>query len=393
MHNTVRKSLLTTTRSALTSKIGLCNATLARCYASVSMESIKILRQQTGAPLADCKKALESEGDVEKAKVWLRKKGLMTAEKKSGRTAAEGLIGIALTQDAHKAVLLEVNSETDFVSRSSKFQDMVNGVSQTALSLNSSSSDLTELKNATYHNTKSTVDEYVKELVGVIGENLQVRRWARMDITPHLTSNDPNTRVYGAIGHYVHNRPTVKVEGQKEEELTPHLLGSIGSVVGVKATVSNGVSEDVIQPKLKELGVQLTRQVTAANPSYLVRSDVPQSVLDKEREILMDQTKALPANQSKTPEILTRIVDAKLGKYVEENVLMEQKFIMDDKVTISKLLQKAGEDVEAQLKSQDSTAKVSFDVVGFMKFVVGEGIEKAEHNFAAEVQQQVKGSS
>ena len=280
---------------------------------------VKELRERTGAGMMECKKALvENNGDIEAAADWLRKTGLAKADKKSDRIAAEGRI--AMAQDGNKAVLVEINSETDFVAKDSNFLAFTEEVASTAL--DSGALDAEALKAArTSHG--SSVDEGRQELVSKVGENVQVRRVARMEST-------------NAIGAYVH-----------------------GGRIGVLVEVKGGNPE---------LARGLAMHIAAMNPPYISSADVPAEFVAREKEIAMAQVK----DSGKPVEILEKMIAGKVAKTVNEMCLTGQPYVLDTNQTVESVLKAAG----------------GAQVLNFVRLAVGEGIEKKEDDFAAEVMKQ-----
>ncbi|MDI3261798.1 MAG: translation elongation factor Ts [Fulvimonas sp.] len=287
---------------------------------TISAQLVKELRERSGAGMMECKKALvENHGDIDAAMEWLRKSGLAKADKKAGRIAAEGRIVAA--QAPGKAVLVEVNCETDFVTRNPDFIKFSDTVAQVAL--NSGAADIESLKAATYPGN-GTVEEAAKALVATIGENIQVRRMARVESD-------------GVIGSYIHN-------------------GRIGVLVA-------------LQGGNEELARGIAMHVAAMNPQYVDPADVPAEFLAKEKEIALaamsDKEKSKPA------DILDKIVTGKVNKIVSEITLVGQPYVLDTGISVGEALRKAGAKVQA-----------------VARLAVGEGIEKTEEDFAAEVMKQ-----
>lgn len=294
---------------------------------AISASLVKDLREKTGAGMMDCKKALtETNGDIEAAIDWLRKKGLSKAAKKSGRVAAEGLVGFAT--DGTKGTVVEVNSETDFVARNENFQAMVSQIAELALS---AEGDLAKLLSASYPGHSGSVEDYVKEMVGTIGENMAVRRTEALSVDT------------GVIGAYVHNKVS---DG----------LGKIAVLVGIE-----GKGDD---SKMLELARQIAMHVAAANPVALALDDVPKDVLDRESAILADKNKGKPEN------IMEKIIAGGLKSYAKEHCLLDQAFIHDPSKSVTQAVKEVGD---------------GLTVKGFVRFALGEGIEKKEDDFAAEV--------
>ena len=300
--------------------------------ADITAVLVKELRETSGAGMMDCKKALtETVGNMEEAVDWLRKKGLAAAAKKSGRIAAEGLVNVA-TDGANGAVI-ELNSETDFVARNPEFQAFVGSICQVALS---QGGDFDKTSAAVIDGGKSVVDT-VTEMVGTIGENLSFRRSAGITVSE------------GAVASYVHGA------------VAPN-QGKIGVLIGLQSAGDAG--------KLAEFGKQLAMHIAAANPQWVSQEEVDTDAVDREREVLADQAR----EAGKPEEIVQKMVDGRLRKYYEEVCLMDQTFVIDGETKISKAVEAAAGDAGAPIK-----------IVGFARFQLGEGIEKEESDFAAEV--------
>ncbi len=301
--------------------------------AEITATLVKELRDKTGAGMMDCKRALgDAAGDMEAAVDWLRKKGLAAAAKKSGRIAAEGLVGVATRGQA--GAVVEVNSETDFVARNELFQALVRTIAGLAVS---GDGNVETLKNTPYPGTGRTVAEEVAELVGRIGENLVLRRVERLAVSK------------GVVASYMHN------------SLAPG-LGKIGVLVALE---SEGSAE-----ALAALGRQLAMHVAAANPQYLDIASVSASALDRERAILHEQAQV----SGKSEDIVARMVEGRLRKYYEESVLLEQVYVIDGETRVSKVVEAAAKTAGAPIK-----------VTGFVRMQLGEGIDKPTTDLAAEV--------
>jgi elongation factor Ts len=303
--------------------------------AEISASMVKELREKTGAGMMDCKAALkENDGDMETSTDWLRKKGLARAGKKEGRVAADGLI-CAVVEGKIGAVV-EVNSETDFVARNDKFQDMVRHVAKIALT---TGGDLEKLKAAKFPGTANTVEAQVKEAVATIGENMTLRRTACVSVTN------------GVVSSYVHNAAAPG-------------LGKIGVLVALESTGDAG--------KLAEFGKKLAMHIAAANPLALNQSDLDPAVIAREKAIYEDQ-----AQQSgKAPEIAAKMAEGRLNKeFFKQSVLLMQDYVIEGKDTVAKV-------VEAQAKVVGAPVVVT----AFKRFQLGEGIDKPTGgDFAAEV--------
>ena len=307
--------------------------------ADIPASLVKELREKTGAGMMDCKKALtENDGDLEQSVDWLRKKGLSAAAKKAGRTASEGLVGMALADKA--GALVEINAETDFVARNENFQNFVRTVAGIALEM---AGDLERIKAAPYPGGGRTVAEELTQMIATIGENLSLRR------AVHLSVSE------GAVASYMHN------------QVAPG-LGKIGVLVGLE---SDGSPEAVVA-----FGRQLAMHVAAAAPQALSVDDVDAAALERERAVLTEQASA----SGKPEEIVAKMVEGRLRKYFQEVVLLEQTYVIDGESKVGKAVDAAARDMGGALR-----------VTGFERFALGEGIEKKESDFAAEVAAQLAG--
>jgi elongation factor Ts len=294
--------------------------------AEITASLVKELRESTGAGMMDCKKALqETGGDQEKAKDWLRKKGLSTAAKKSGRTAAEGLVAV-LTEDT-SGVVVEINTETDFVARNETFQAFVARVAKLAQAANG---DLGALNAAEFPGGGRTVAEELTHNIATMGENMTLRRSAGLNVKK------------GIVAGYVHNA----------------LAGGLGKIGVLVALESDGDAG-----KLAALGKKLAMHVAAAGPEWLDVGDVDTAELDRERNVLAEQARA----SGKPEDIIAKMVEGRLRKFYEEVVFLRQIFVMDNETKIEKLLEEAAKDIGAPVK-----------ITGFVRFVLGEGVEKTE---------------
>ena len=306
--------------------------------ATVTASMVKDLRDKTGAGMMDCKAALsETNGDMEAAVDWLRKKGLSKAAKKAGRVAAEGLIGVAAQADA--GALVEVNSETDFVARNDEFKEFVKEASQLGLE---AEGDVEKLV-ASNMKSGASVDAVLKELIAKIGENMSVRRATALAVSP------------GVVATYVHNAASPE-------------LGKIGVLVGLKSTAD--------QAKLSQLGRQIAMHVAAAAPLALTPEHLSQDVVEREREIQRDL-----ARQSGKPEaVIEKMMEGRMRKFYEDTVLLTQKYLgpgAEGDVTVAKLVENEAKKLGAPI-----------EVVGFVRYAVGEGIDKGPTgDFADEVKQ------
>jgi len=298
----------------------------------ITATMVKDLREKTGAGMMDCKKALnETQGDMEAALDWLRKKGLSAAAKKAGRVAAEGLVAVAAS--GTQAAIVEVNAETDFVARNEQFQAFVLQTAKIALKTGAS---VEALQNAA-HPSGGTVQECLTNLVATIGENMTLRRVAQLAVTQ------------GIVASYVHNA------------LAPN-VGKIGVLVALES------SADVA--KLQELGKQIAMHVAAARPDVLSIADVDPKNLERERNVLADQARA----SGKPEAIIEKMVEERLRKYYEEVVLLEQIYVVDGENRIAQVVENAAKTLGAPIK-----------LTGFVRYQLGEGIEKPQDDFAAEV--------
>ncbi|AQT05512.1 translation elongation factor Ts [Acetobacter persici] len=294
--------------------------------AAITAALVKELRETTGAGMMDCKKALsESNGEIEGAIDWLRTKGLAAAAKKSGRTAAEGLVAVA--SEDKKAAMVEVNAETDFVARNEAFQSFVEAVAQVALKVGE---DLEAIKAATLASGRTVADE-LTHLIATIGENMSLRR-ARVLTVPS-----------GVVATYVHGalRPGV---------------GKIGVLAAVEAPSASDA--------INQLGRQIGMHVAATRPSALDVSSLDPAEVERERAVLIDQAK----DSGKPEAIIEKMIEGRIRKFYEEVVLLEQVWVHDGESRVKKVLEQAG-----------------VKLVGFDRFQLGEGIEKEVDDFAAEV--------
>lgn len=302
--------------------------------AEITAALVKELRERTGAGMMDCKRALsETDGDLDEAVDWLRTKGLAAAAKKSGRVAAEGLVAAAV--DGAKGALVEVNSETDFVARNATFQELVMTIAGVALA---NDGDFDRMAAATFPGEDRTVAKQVTHMVGTIGENLQLRRSIGLSVDQ------------GVVVNYVHNAVAPRA-------------GTIAVLVGLD---SAGDAEG-----LTALAKQLAMHIAATNPKAVTAADLDPEVLAKERKILSDQAK----ESGKPEEIIEKMVEGRIRKFQAEIVLTEQVFVIDNETKISAVLENAGKELGSPIS-----------VAGFARFELGEGIEKKEEDFAAEVE-------
>ena len=299
--------------------------------AQITAALVKELREKTSAGMMDCKKALnETGGDLNAAADWLRTKGIAKADKKASRIAAEGLVAVAISGST--GALVEVNSETDFVARNDGFQAAVSEVAQLGLTVNSDK----ELASAV---TASGVNvtEMFKKLVGKIGENMSFRRMTRLSVSQ------------GVVAGYIHNAVT---DG----------MGKIGVLVALESSGDN--------EKLEVLAKKIAMHVAATNPLALSENDLDSSVVDKERAML----KAEALESGKPEAIVDKMVDGRMKKFFKESVLLTQTFVMDGERSVFKVIEDEAENINSDIK-----------MVAFSRMSLGEGIEKKEENFAAEV--------
>ena len=300
---------------------------------AITAAAVKELRERTGAGMMDYKKALsETNGDVEAAVDLLRTKGLAAAQKKSSRTAAEGLVGVAVS--GTKGVAVEVNSETDFVAKNEQFQGFVSNVAQVALNLGS---DDVEALAAAEFPGGGTVQEKLTNNVATIGENQTIRRMKTVAVSS------------GAVVPYIHNA------------VTP-TMGKIGVLVALESTAG----ADVLEP----LGKQIAMHIAAAFPLALNAEGLDPEMLARERAIAAEKA----AESGKPANIVDKMVDGAMAKFAKENALLSQIFVMDNKTPIAQVVEQAGKDAGAEIK-----------LVEYVRFQLGEGIEKKEEDFAAEV--------
>jgi elongation factor Ts len=303
----------------------------------ISAALVKELRDKSGAGMMDCKKALtESDGDIEAAVDWLRTKGLAAASKKAGRVAAEGLVACALGDGV--GVVVEVNSETDFVSLNEDFQGFVATVAETALSVDG---DLDRLAAAEFPGAGKPVSEKLTDMVATIGENMTLRR------AQVLRVGD------GVVASYVH------------AAVAPG-LGKIGVLVALEST---GDKE-----KLSALAKQLAMHVAATNPRSVAVESLDAAEVERERAVLTEQAQ----DSGRPDDIIAKMVEGRLRKFYEEVVLAEQVFVIDGETKVAKVIEAAAGDVGAPVA-----------IAGFVRFALGEGIEREEKDFAAEVAEQL----
>jgi len=303
--------------------------------AEITAALVKELREKTGAGMMDCKKALaEVDADMEQAVDWLRTKGLAAAAKKAGRIASDGLVGVAIAADGLSGALVEINAETDFVARNETFQEFVRQSAELSLATEGSNEKLAA---AAYPGGEGSVQDKLTGLIATIGENMQLRR------TAVLTVSD------GVVASYIHSA------------IAPG-LGKIGVLVALSSTGDKA--------KLAELGKQIAMHVAATKPESVSTADLDPALIERERTVLSEQAR----ESGKAEEIIGKMVEGRLRKFYEEVVLSEQVFVIDGENRVSKVVEMAAKDVGAAIK-----------IAAFCDCALGEGIEKKETDFAAEV--------
>ncbi len=306
--------------------------------AEITAADVKKLRERSGAGMMDCKKALvECNGDIEAAIDFLRKKGLAAAARKSGRVAAEGVVGVSVT--GTRGTLVEVNAETDFVARNDLFQKYVKDVTELA---NKKGSTLEELKTEAYPETGRNVADELLHLISIIGENMGLRRVAHMSVAD------------GVVASYVHNKVA---DG----------MGRVGVLVALESKAD--------KEKLLDFGRKIAMHVAAASPQSTTIDELDPDVLTREKDVVVEQAK----NSGKPAQFIDKIVEGRLRKFYEEVVLLEQDFVMDNTKKIKDVIDDKSKELGAPIVLK-----------GFVKFVLGEGIEKKNVDFAAEVAAQLK---
>jgi elongation factor Ts len=300
---------------------------------AVTAQQVKELREATGVGMMDCKKALEETGgDMEAAVDWLRTRGLAKAAKKAGRIAAEGLVGVNV--EGTKASIVEVNSETDFVARNEQFQAIVGNVAKLGVEAGGNTEKLAEMP---FPGTGRSVAGELTDAIAKIGENMNLRRTAVIEVKD------------GAIGSYVHN--SVKPG-----------MGKLGVIVGLESTGDKTV--------LLALGKQIAMHIANTNPLSVSPDDIDPAIVDKERAIFSEQAK----ESGKPAEVIAKMVEGRVRKFYEEQTLLAQTFVIDGESKVKDVVAKAEKDAGAPIK-----------VTKFVRYSLGEGIEKAETDFAAEV--------
>ena len=306
--------------------------------ANITAKDVAELRAKTGLGMMDCKKALvEAEGDMDKAITILREKGLATAAKKESRIAADGIVKLMNKGNAY--ALIEVNSETDFVAKNASFQEFVDGLLETILE--SKPADVDALLKATYVGTDSAVESVLVEKIAQIGEKLSIRRFVIVE--------------GNAVATYVHGN------------------GSIGVLVKFDTDVAD-------KDGFAECAKNVALQTAAMDVKYLDKESVPAAVLAEEEAILIKQMKEDPKMANKPDNILANIVKGRLGKFYENNCLLEQAYVKDDSMSVSKYVASVAKELGGNIK-----------VTGYVRYDKGEGIQKREEDFAAEIEKMVKG--
>ena len=305
---------------------------------SITAAQVKELREKSGAGMMDCKKALnETNGDMDSAVDWLRTKGLAAAAKKSGRVASEGLVAASVSDGV--GALIELNSETDFVSRNDEFQNFAKTLADIALGVN----DLEALKAANFPGAGRTVEEELTQKIATIGENMSLRRMQKVSVDA------------GLVVSYIHN---AVADG----------LGRIGVLVGLSSVAD--------EASLAKLGKQLAMHIAATSPASLSVDDLDPAMVQRERDVLIEQAKA----SGKPQDIAEKMVEGRMRKYYEEVVLLEQIFVVDGETKVKAVIEMAAKDAGSAIA-----------LTAFSQYNLGEGVEKEETDFAAEVAAQLGG--
>jgi elongation factor Ts len=309
--------------------------------AEITAALVKDLREKTGVGMMDCKKALaENGGDLEASIDWLRAKGLSKAAKKADRAAAEGIVAVALADK--QAAVIELNSETDFVARNADFQKAANAFAKLALG----AGDHAALLDASYDGGR--VSDGVTQLIATIGENITLRRSAKLSV-----SN-------GVVANYVHS----KVDGSDT-------LGRIGVLVALESSGDKAA--------LKSFGKKLSMHIASANPLALTEADIDSERTEREKAVIAEQIKEDPKAQGKPQQVLDKMLEGRMRKFFEESVLTKQAFILNP-----------DQSVEAAINDAEKAAGAPIKIGGFVRFAVGEGVEKRQDDFAAEVASMTK---
>ena len=304
---------------------------------AITTKLIKELREKTGVGMMDCKKALvETAGDIEKALVYLREKGLAAASKKAGRIAAEGAVKISVKEDGKTASIVEVNSETDFVAKNDDFQNFVKDVADQAME--TETDDVEKfLSEGWLKEAGKSVKEALNEKIAVIGENLNIRRFKK------VVSD-------GCIASYIHGN------------------GKIGALVEASC--------DKVDDEVKACLRNVAMQVAAMNPKYVSKDEVPEDYINSEKEILLHQAKT--ENPEKPDNIIEKMIIGRLNKELKEVCLLDQGYVQDSDLTVEKYIEKVNKETGANIK-----------INKFVRYETGEGLEKKEENFAEEIQKQL----
>lgn len=306
-------------------------------------QDVKELREKTGVGMMECKKALvEANGDMDKAIDYLRERGLAAAEKKATRIAAEGVVLAYYDEAAKKGVVVEVNSETDFVAKNDKFMSFVEGVAKTIIATNPA--DVETLCETKYGDTGRTITETLNDLILAIGENMKIRRFETMD---------------GCLATYIHGG------------------GSVGVMVSFDVADESKACAD----SFKDMGKDVAMQIAAMNPSYLDQEAVPQEVIEREKGILAAQLKEDPKMAGKPEQVLEKIAAGKMSKFYKESCLVEQEFVKAEN----------HEDVKTYINSVAKELGTTIKATGFIRMMKGEGLEKRQENFAEEIAKQING--
>jgi len=304
---------------------------------AITAAQINELRKATGAGMLDCKKALEqTEGDYEKAVDYLRTKGLAAAAKKSGRAATEGMVAAFVSDDLKSGVLLEINSETDFVAKNDIFQAFVANIGKHILATSPADRD-TMLAQPYSGDSAKTVQTYLNESISVIGENIQIRRFVKFDVQGD-----------GCIGSYIHGG------------------GKIGVLVQIASPALTASNQEVLQTLVKDIAMHSA----AAAPRYVTRDQVPADVIEREKDIYRAKAK----ESGKPDAIIEKILDGQINKFFADICLNEQVYVKDTDKTIPQVIKEAGASIGGTIS-----------ITAFERFVLGEGLEKKESDFAAEV--------
>ena len=309
--------------------------------AEITAAAVKQLRETSGAGMMDCKKALtENNGDMDAAIDWLRKKGITTASKKSGRVAAEGLVAIAQSKDGKEAAMIELNSETDFVAKNADFQKEALNIAN--ITLAKSDGEREHVLTAVCSTQKIPVSEIITNLIAKIGENINLRKTTKLIVTNGLVST------------YIHNAAAPNA-------------GKIGVLVALES--------EAPRDKLEQIGRQIAMHVAAAKPEALSREEVKAENLERERNIFAEQARAA----GKPENVVEKMIEGRIAKFYGEVVLPEQIFVIDGKTKVSDYLANTSKEAGAPVK-----------ITGFKLYVLGEGIEKEQKDFAAEVAEAAK---